>query len=362
MLKVLLISSLSILLFYSCRKDFLPNAEGSMTPYSIDYPTVLKNRIPPMVIPSDNPMTVEGVALGRKLFYDKILSGDQTQACASCHSPSTSFVDTARFSIGIDGIAGDRNAMPLINIGWASSYFWDGRSETLEIQALEPVVNPIEMHEQWPNAVARLQASSTYPSLFEKAFNTNIIDSLLVAKALAQFERTLLSGDAPFDKYLRGEPTGYTQAEEIKMIQGYSVFLADAEFGGADCFHCHGDEFNPLFTDNMFHNNGLDEVHTDLGLGKITGNPSDNGKFKTPTLRNLVFTAPYMHDGRFKTLDDVIDHYSFGLKYSATIDPLMKNVGNGGVQLTPENRALLKAFLMSLTDSSYTTNPDFQAP
>ncbi len=362
MLKYILIAGLSVALLTSCRKDYLPMVEGSITPYNIEYPPILKEWLPPMAIPSDNPMTVEGVALGRKLFFDKILSADQTQACATCHAPANSFVDTARFSIGVDGIEGDRNAMPLINLGWATSYFWDGRSETLEKQALEPVINPIEMHENWTNAVAKLQATTTYPILFEKAFNTKIIDSTLVAKALAQFERTLLSGNAPFDKYLRGEPTGYTQFQELQMKQGYEIFLAESQAGGADCAHCHGDQFNPLWTDNVFHNNGLDAVPTDLGLAKVTGDPNDNAKFKTPTLRNLLFTAPYMHDGRFKTLNEVIDHYSFGLQDSPTIDPLLKDVANGGVQLAPESRVLLMKFLVSLTDSSYITNPDFQEP
>ncbi|MFD1553066.1 cytochrome-c peroxidase [Putridiphycobacter roseus] len=362
MLKFIFILGFLVLFFHSCRKDFTPSVNGGITPYIIDYPTVLKNRIGPMKIPVDNPMTVQGVELGRKLFYDNILSGNQTQACATCHAPNSSFGDNEKFSTGINGELGNRNSMPLINLGWADEYFWDGRSKTLELQALEPVINPIEMHETWPNAVAKLQASATYPTLFEKAFNTNIIDSVLVAKALAQFQRTLLSGDAPFDRYFRGEPTGYSHADDQNMIKGYYVFLADAVSGGGDCAHCHGDETNPLFTDNLFHNNGLDEMFTDLGLGAVTGNPNDNGKFKTPTLRNLLFSAPYMHDGRFQTLDQVIDHYSFGLKNSATIDPLMKNVANGGVQLNSENRALLMAFLISLTDSSFITNPYFQAP
>ena len=129
-----------------------------------------------------------------------------------------------------------------------------------------------------------------------------------------------------------------------------------------DCFHCHGSENNPLWTDNKFHNNGLDSSLTDLGLGRVTGDPSDNGKFKSPSLRNLIFTAPYMHDGRFSTIDEVINHYSEGLQNSPTIDPLMKKVTQGGVQLSPQEKANLKAFLLSLTDEEFISNPNFSNP
>ncbi|MDX1351247.1 MAG: cytochrome c peroxidase, partial [Putridiphycobacter sp.] len=211
----------------------------------------------------------------------------------------------------------------------------------------------------WPAAVAALQATDKYPALFEAAFGTNKIDSILVAKALAQFERTLLSGNSPFDRYLRGEPTGYTELEVIKMVNGYGIFTSEEK---GDCFHCHGDEGNVLFTDNLFHNNGLDAMPADAGLANVTGDPNDHGKFKTPSLRNLVFTAPYMHDGRFKTLEQVINHYSVGLQPSPTIDPLMKSVEYGGVNLNPTERDQLLFFLKSLTDSSFITNPAFQNP
>ena len=353
-----IVSFFTLLLLAGCRKDqIITTAE--VTPYEIEYPEILAKTIPPMVIPEDNPMTVQGVELGRKLFYEKLLSADNTQACASCHAPSKSFVDSLRYSIGIDGIEGDRNSMPLFNLGWGKSFFWDGRAATLEEQALGPVTNPIEMHNTWIDAVAALQATDKYPVLFEAAFGTDIIDSMLVAKALAQFERTLLTGNSPFDKYLRGEPTGYSELDKIKMVQGYGLFVSEEK---GDCFHCHGDEFNTLFTDNLYHNNGLDAVPQDAGLAIVTGDPADNGKFKTPSLRNLLFTAPYMHDGRFSTLAQVVNHYSVGLQDSPTIDPLMKSVDYGGVNLNPTERGQLIFFLESLTDSSFITNPAFQEP
>jgi cytochrome c peroxidase len=186
------------------------------------------------------------------------------------------------------------------------------------------------------------------------AFNTNIIDSSLVAKAIAQFERTLISGNSRFDQYLNGQIS--LTAQEL---DGFNVFMTETR---GDCFHCHGNAANPLWTDNLFHNNGLDATFSDNGLGTITGNTADYGKFKTPSLRNLAYTAPYMHDGRFATLDEVINHYSEGLQNSPTISPLLKYIGQGGVQLTASDKASLKAFLLSLSDSSFVNNPNFQQP
>lgn len=323
------------------------------TPATIDIPAIFSQLLPPPQIPSDNPLTVQGISLGKKLFYDPILSGDGTQACASCHAPELSFSDDVALSLGIDGFQGNRNAMPLFNLAWnySDKFFWDGRSLTLENQAFAPVVDPIEMHNTWQNAVSQLQNSSTYPNLFSSAFGTTVIDSTLVAKALAQFERTLVTGNSKFDKFVLGQ-VALTPSE----LNGLNLFLTE----DGDCFHCHGSPSNPLWTDNEFRNNGLDATFSDLGLGAVTGNTADNGKFRTPSLRNLVFTAPYMHDGRFATLDEVIDHYSSGVITSATIDPNMQFAGQGGVQLTPTEKADLKAFLLTLTDSSFVTNPAFQ--
>ena len=248
--------------------------------------------------------------------------------------------------------------MPIFNLAWnlGNKFFWDGRANGLEAQAYGPVVNPVEMHNTWPAAVAALQATGDYPGMFYAAFGTSTIDSVLVVQAIAQFERTLISGNSKFDQYLRGE-VALTMAE----IRGFDLFRNEAP-GGADCLHCHGDGSNPLWTDNTFRDNGLDLVYTDLGLGLVTGNTSDYGKFRVPSIRNLSFTAPYMHDGRFATIDEVIDHYSTGLQNSPNIDPDMKNIGNGGVQLTPSEKADLKAFLLTLDDYDFVSNPAFQAP
>jgi cytochrome c peroxidase len=299
-------------------------------------------------------MTEEGVALGKKLFFDNILSGNETQSCATCHNPTKAFTNNLQFSKGIDGHIGTRNSMPLFNLAWNFDelFAWDGKEFSLERQALEPVSNPIEMHANWETVVKRLKTHPTYPVLFQQAFGSPTINSDRVTKAIAQFERTLISGNSKFDQYLRGEKS-LTPEEQ----NGFALFMDETK---GDCFHCHGSDNNPLWTDHQFHNNGLDIEFNDLGLGGITGDPSDNGKFKSPSIRNLAFTAPYMHDGRFATLEEVIDHYSEGLKPSPTIDPLMKKVSQGGVGLTPNEKADLKSFLLSLSDSDFIKNPAFK--
>lgn len=344
---------------FGCTSD---NGDGTndgqgdymATPLPLEVPLLFQQRLPNPTIPADNPQTVEGVALGKKLFFDPILSADNTMACADCHRPANAFTDPRQFSIGITGSPGFRNSMPLYNIAWNSTqkFNWDGSSPSLEAQAFEPVTNPVEMNNTWPNAVASLQSHGQYPELFEAAFGTQIIDSVKVTKALGQFLRTLISGNSRFDRYLLGELT-LTESE----LNGFEVFMDESR---GDCFHCHGDRNNPLWTDNSFHNNGLDSEFDDPGLGGVTGDPQQIGLFKSPSLRNLAYTAPYMHDGRFQTLDEVIDHYSEGLVYSPTIDPLMKTVAEGGVQLSEQDKADLKAFLLSLSDPDFINNPDFR--
>ncbi len=323
-------------------------------PYNLQIPELFQNKLIAPIIPINNPLTEEGVALGKKLFFDKILSGDNTQSCATCHNPQKAFTDNNKFSEGIDGGLGTRNTMPLFNLAWNfdEKFTWDGKEFGLENQALEPVVNPIEMHSNWEEVAEKLQNNAEYPTLFEQAFGTSTIDSTLVTKAIAQFERILISGNSKFDKFLLGAATLSPEEQN-----GFNVFMDEAR---GDCFHCHGSDNNPLWTDNKFHNNGLDTNFSDLGLGAVTGDPSDNGKFKSPSLRNLAFTKPFMHDGRFATLEEVINHYSEGLKPSATIDPLMKKVDEGGVQLSSKDKADLKAFLLTLSDFNFISNSDFK--
>lgn len=345
---------IGIFLFWGCSKNN-PSVAYVPTPYTLEIPPLFEQKLVKPVIPSDNPLTVEGIALGKKLFFDKQLSFDGTQACADCHQPEMAFTDGKQFSEGIDGLFGSRNAMPLFNLAWNYSdrFAWDGKELSLERQALEPVINVKEMHNTWSNVITTLAADSEYPELFSQVFGTTTIDSIKVTKAIAQFERTLISADSKFDRYLNGEAS--LSPEELN---GFQIFMDESR---GDCFHCHGSDNNPLWTDNAFHNNGLDKEFSDLGFGAVSGDPSDNGKFRTPSLRNLAFTAPYMHDGRFNTLEEVINHYSEGLQFSTTIDPLMKKVQQGGVQLSAQEKVDLKAFLLTLTDEGFRNNARFQS-
>ncbi|MDP5081104.1 MAG: cytochrome-c peroxidase [Winogradskyella sp.] len=351
MIKKLQYISFSFFLCLSCSNEEMGYEP---TPISLDIPQIFAENIISPVIPSNNPLSAEGIALGKKLFFDTILSANDTQACASCHAPQNAFTNNTPTSIGIDGVFGFRNSMPLFNLAWNYNerFNWDGKALSLERQAEEPVENPIELHSNWDAVVNKLKNHPDYPELFRLAFKTNIITKELTTKAIAQFERTLISANSKFDNYALGLATLTPQE-----LNGLDVFLREDK---GDCFHCHGNPNNPLWTDNDFHNNGLDGTFTDLGLGTVTGDPNDNGKFRSPSLRNLAFTAPFMHDGRFATLDEVINHYSEGLQNSVTIDPLMKQIDQGGVQLTDQDKADLKAFLLTLSDPSFITNPNFQ--
>ncbi len=309
-------------------------------------------RFPIPEIPEDNPLTEEGIALGRMLFYDPILSADSTQACGSCHVQEFAFTDNGRrFSVGIDSLEGDRNSMAVINIAWIEDLFWDGRAKGVEEQAFGPVVNPVEMHETWENAVTKLKRHPIYPDLFTKAFRQTEdevveIDSVLVVKAIAQFERTLVSSNSKYDKFLRNE-VEFSESER----RGYDLFFTEK----ADCFHCHG---NALATDNVFHNNGSDAAGIDPGLFNVTGDFNDYGMFRTPTLRNIELTAPYMHNGIFNTLEEVVNHYnSGGGIFQPNKDPLIRPLG-----LNEQEKEDLVAFLKSFTDSTFITNPDFASP
>jgi len=297
-----------------------------------------------MLIPDDNQMTVEGVELGRQLFNDPRLSKNNSLSCAGCHNQNNSFSSPNQYNVGVDNIMGFRNASALINLGWNTSFNWDGSALTLEEQAFEPVTNPIEMHDTWQNVESKLNNDSNYFIQFKNTFNIEYIDSIHIVKAIAQFERSLISVDSKYDKWRKGEVQ-----LSLSELNGYAIFNTEK----GDCFHCHGTE---MFMDNLFHNNGLDAGNfLDLGLGNISGNPSDNAKFKTPTVRNVEFTAPYMHDGRFSTLEEVVDYYNTGGNYSTTIDPLMKKVGIG-LQLTNDEKNDLVNFLKTLSDNSYINN------
>lgn len=346
MKRFLLLGTAVLLTLWACHKDEGEyTAGGGPTPYVLAIPRGL----PPMPIPADNPLTVEGVALGKRLFYDPILSGDNTQSCASCHRQSFAFTDsTLQFSIGIDQRAGNRNAMPLFNIGYARNFFWDGGAANLETQVLGPITNPLEMHEELANCIAELRADPVYPNLFLKAFGTDSITTALLMKAIAQFERTILSGNSKYDAVQRGTAT-FTAAEQ----RGRDIFT---DFQKGDCTHCH--TLGSTFTDFEYRNTGLDSIAVDSGRARITLLPADLGRFKTPSLRNVELTGPYMHDGRFTTLQQVMDHYNTGFHYPPNLDPNLRSAVKG--RMTQQDMDDLIAFMKTLTDYDLISDPRFQ--
>jgi cytochrome c peroxidase len=356
-------------------------------PYTIEippnFPTILN-------IPSDNPMTVEGVGLGRHLFYEKRLSGrfdgspNSGMSCASCHRQEHSFesgmdiLNENRRPVGLTGIETPTAMLPLINLVFQhGGYTWNGSVhssntslglEELGVPAHEPfnfknlesfvwmmIVLPHEIHGTIEQSVNAIASMSKYPPMFEAAFGTSDVTIDRICKAIAQFVRTLISADSKFDRFLQGK-VELTDDE----IAGWLLFETER----ADCFHCHGGSGSPLFSTYGFSNNALEtanfnHVHDRFSFTK---NSQDIGKYKIPTLRNIALTAPYMHDGRFATLEEVVEFYSTGLKWSPTVDPNMKQVNQGGVQLTDREKRQLILFLQTLTDTAFVSNPKFSSP
>lgn len=364
-IRVIYILLFLFLVVAACKNEFdIKDPESTI----ITPPTTAYNLEKPFLFPqfpdqSINPLTEEGVRLGRNLFYEKKLSGDNSLSCAGCHKQENAFSDPRRFSVGIDGIAGTRQSMPLYNLIYHRFFFWDSRSSTLEDQIFEPVPNPIEMHQTWKEAAIKLQADDRYRKMSFEAFGTELIDSNIVSLAISQFLKTLISSNSKFDKYRRGE-LSLTPSEfrglDLFLKEGGDPANGNGGQNGADCFHCHG--IGGLqFSDYKLHNNGLDSIYRDIGAAKVTGNSSDIGHFKTPSLRNLSFTAPYMHDGRFETLEEVIEHYNSGGHPSETIDPFMK-FSEGGLNLSEQDKQDLIAFLKTLDDPEFISDTSFANP
>lgn len=367
--------SLIIILLFSCKKnpppEWIPTFEP--TPYEIEIPFGFPRKLN---IPADNPMTVEGVELGRYLFYDGRVSGrdhpDSLMSCGTCHLQENSFevgIDHPKYqggiTFGVTGIETPHVMLPLINLVWNhSGYLWNGYvnennpnplHRNIEALTLMSILAPHEMNSDTNRAKELIQNTTGYPELFEKAFGTPEVTVDRMGKAISQFIRTLISSNSRFDKYMRGE-VQLTPSE----LNGFVLFTTEE---GADCFHCHGGYGNPLFTTHLYYNNGKDSIFNDTrDRYAITGDPMDHGAYKAPTLRNIELTAPYMHDGRFKDLDEVIDFYSHHLINTPYIDPLMHHVANEGVQLTNKEKEDLKAFIRTLRDDDFLTNPAFSRP
>ena len=344
-------SCLLLILLFSCRK---PEETFKATPYDLKIPPHFPTQLN---IPADNPMTVEGVELGRKLFFDGHLCGYTgsdsllMMSCATCHSPQHGLdigIDNPRFPggqpVGLSGQPTHHVPLPLINLVFnRNGYLWNGAVQQIEDIVLATFTDPTEMNSTYERVVSAIRADSEYPPLFTKAFGTSDITIDRIAKAIAQYVRSQVCANSKFDKYLQGK-VQLTPQE----LNGYVLFTTEE---GGDCFHCHGGSGTPLFTTNLCYNNALDNVFNDPhDRFSVTGDPMDHGAYKAPTLRNIALTAPYMHDGRYKTLDEVLAFYNTGQQNSPYVSPLMHHVNDGGVMLTTSQIADLKAFLLTLTE------------
>ena len=382
---------LNLVLLFACKKEEeKPDDNPKIaTPYTLEIPEGFPTNIN---IPSNNPLTVEGIKLGRYLFYDGRLSGrteeDSLMTCATCHLQSAAFEigpNHPKFTdghpFGITGIKTPHFPLPIFNLVWNNeAYLWNGFISSDNTQLgipsygipAEPqyhltnieslvwmgIVAKHEMHGTVAMTEAMIRSISIYPPMFEAAFGTQEINIDRISKAIAQFIRTIVSSNSKFDKYNRGE-ANLSQSER----RGLVLFQTEE---GADCFHCHGSPGNPLFTTNLFYNNAKDTVFNDpRDRYGVTKNPLDHGAYKATTLRNIEFTGPYMHDGRYKTLDEVIDFYSEGLVYSEYAHPLMEKLRppyGKGAELSPAEKADLKAFLLSLTDHELLVDERYSNP
>lgn len=331
----------------------IPVLQYIVAPNATPYQFTISKSFPVPDLPRDNPLTVEGVSLGSELFFDRRLSVNNSQSCAACHHPRQGFAESRRFSRGINGAIGVRNAMPLENLAWKKDFFWDGRAASLREQVLQPIQNPIEMHQSLSSLVQKLSVDANYHRLFANAFGSMEINSDRIARALEQFLLVQVSFDSKFDRVALGNET-FTADEQ----RGFQLFHTeyDPYHGqyGADCFHCHG---GALFQSQSYANNGLDFTFRDQGRYAVTKRQGDQGKFSVPSLRNVALTAPYMHDGRFRTLEEVVEHYCTGMRRSATLDPNLAKHPDGGVPLSEADKRSLVAFLRTLTDERFRPPP-----
>ena len=345
---------LSGLVFLSCKTSddvkpdytFVLNYEGLSEPN----------------LPIDNKLTNQGVELGRRLFYDTDLSKDNSISCASCHEQKHAFADTNRFSIGVNGLKGGRQAMAIFNMAWnTNGYFWDGRAETLRQQSLMPIQDHLEMDLSISEVVMRLSKKSEYVTRFKDVFENGKIDSVNLSLALEQFMFSIVSNRSKYDLMKAGEVT-FSEEENRGMNLFFGSFNANTpQISGAECFSCHG---GANFENDLFMNNGLDADSdiTDIGRQNVYDLPNLRGKFKVPSLRNIALTQPYMHDGRFKTLEEVINHYDHGVTYSSTVNPTLISIQNQGLQLSEYDKKALIAFLNTLTDYELITKDAYSNP
>lgn len=331
-----LLTGIFVVLLASCKPD-LPQPE-----IGNDFQLVLPAGFPEMSIPADNQLTADRVALGKLLFYDTRLSNDLTISCGSCHDPNLAFADDIAVSPGVDQRIGFRNAPTLANVGYKSRLFADGGVSTLEFQVLAPMDSHEEMDISVLTVVDRLKADAYLNGLAFKAYG-RAMDPFVVTRSIAAFERTMISGNSPYDRYLNGD----VDALSPSATAGMNLFFSEA----LACNSCHAGH---LLSDEQYYNVGLTLQYTDNGRERITANPADNGKFMTPTLRNIALTAPYMHDGSIASLEDVIEHFNSG-----GVNHPLKDEKIQPLNLTFEEKEQLLSFLTSLTDTEFTQNQAF---
>lgn len=328
-----------LIIISGCKKNETNNTEFKGLVLPSHFPAVVQNM-------GGNVITKDGFELGRKLFYDPILSRDNTISCGSCHIQGSGFTHHGHdVSHGIDDKLGRRNALPIQNLLWQSSYFWDGGVHNIDMISLNPIENPVEMDEDPVNVLNKLRSHPQYPALFKKAFGTEDITTTRFLQAMTQFQAMLISANSKYDKYKRGETT--LSANEM---DGLNLF-------NQKCAQCHSGE---LFSDNSFRNNGITNDFTnDQGRYEISLISSDIGKYKVPSLRNVAKTAPYMHTGTLETLEEVLNHYTGSVKDAPSLDPLLKNGSQLGLSITSAEKQKIIAFLNTLTDEEFIRNPLF---
>lgn len=318
------------ILLISCSKELMDRFGGFQQPANFPAPVYRMN---------DNPVTEDGFLLGRKLFYEPRLSRNNTISCGSCHIQSSAFTQHGHdVSHGIDDRLGSRNSPPIMNLAWSPAFFWDGGVFDLDLQPIVPITNHVEMDETMENVLNKLRRHPDYPKLFKKAFGTEEISTARMMKALSQFMLLCISSSSKYDSVMNGS-SKFTDEEQ----QGYALFQKN-------CSNCHKE---PLFTDHSFRNNGIPiGLNNDEGRYLVTLNENDKYRFKVPSLRNLEFSAPYMHDGRFLNLDAVLEHYNTGIQSTPNLDPLLTN----GIKLTADEKQYLIAFLKTLSDRNFLNN------
>lgn len=354
-----------VLGFSQCRKDRVVESDLPSTPIGTPYTLEIPQNFPAPYIPSDNPLTVEAIKLGRHLFFEKRLSADNTMSCAGCHLQIAAFTDGKELSEGIRGLKTRRHAMAIFNLAWQEHFFWDGRAVSLEEQALMPIEDEFELDNNLDTVINRLSADPLYQKLFTDAFGDKTVTRTRMGKAIAQFERIIVSANSEFDSVVRSKTK--LEFKDLRARRGFDMFSSET----GDCFHCHGHletafQMGAFGRDIQFLNNGVlsaSDQLIDRGREEFTGNGSDRAHFKVASVRNAEFSLPFMHNGSIPDLDSLINFYEKGIHLTPNIDPnIDKPNGLGKKNWTQSQKEDLKEFLKSMTDYKYLTDTNYSSP